>query len=93
MSRPILLLGGLVILTMCLIPPFDTGPVGDVANMLEGEAAHQVEYHPVWSRPSVQSEGPLSAVQHWEVVWGRLLLQIGGVVLVMGAAHYLQSES
>ena len=92
MPRPILLLGGLAVLIMCLIPPFHTGPVDDVSDMLGGEQVRQVEYHPVWTRPEWQSDGPLSSVQNWEIVWGRLLLQILGVVLLMGGAMYLRSR-
>lgn len=92
MPRPILLLGGLAIITMCLVPPFDTGPVDDVADMLGGETVRQVEYHPVWTRPGWQGDGPLSSVQDWEIVWGRLLLQILGVLILMGGALYLRSK-
>jgi hypothetical protein len=77
---------------MCLIPPFHTGPVDDVSDVLGGEEVQRVEYHPVWSRPDAQGDGPLSGVRGWEIVWGRLLLQIVGVLLVMGGAFYLQSD-
>lgn len=88
MHRPTVLLGLLVVIGMCLVPPFHTGPVDDVADVLSGEEVRSVEYHLVWNRPSLQDGGPLSSVQNWEIAWTRLLLQLLLVVLVTGAVGY-----
>lgn len=73
---------------MCLVPPFETGPVDDVTDALQGEEVSQVEYHPVWNRPSAGEEDVLSTLQQWEVAGTRLLLQILAVILVTGIVAY-----
>lgn len=73
---------------MCLLPPFHTGPVDDVTDALSGDDVQKVEYHPVWTRPSLNDDGPLSGAKNWEIAWSRLLLQFLGVaVLTVGVAY------
>jgi hypothetical protein len=74
---------------MCLVPPFQTGPVDDVADALSGEEVRTVEYHLIWNRPSLQDDGPLSSVRNWEIAWMRLLFQLLVVLLVTGGVGYV----
>ena len=90
MHRPTLILGALVIAGMCLVPPFKTGPMDKVSDMLEGETIRTVEYHPVWARPSVQNDGLLSDAQNWTIAWNRLLVQVLVVGFVVGGIVYLR---
>lgn len=88
MHRPTLLIGLGLIVLMCLVPPFETGAVDDVADALGGQEVQQVEYHPIWARPQAQDDALLSALQQWEIAGGRLLLQILGVTVVTGVVAY-----
>lgn len=88
MHRPTLYIGLFVLLGMCLLPPFHTGPVDDVADALSGDDVQAVEYHPVWARPSLADDGPLSDVQNWEIAWRRLFLQFLVVSILTGGIAY-----
>ncbi len=92
MNRSVLVLGGLVIIAMCLVPPFYTGPVDDVTDALSGEDVQRVEYHVIWQRPSLQEDSPLSNVQQWEIAWTRLLLQLLVVMLLTGGIAYYRKS-
>lgn len=85
MHRPTLFVGLIVILAMCLVPPFESGPIDRVTERLQGEEDTRVEYQPVWSHPTFASEGPISFIRHTEIAGTRLLLQIVVVVLLTGA--------
>jgi hypothetical protein len=87
MHRPTLLVGLGLIVLMCLVPPFNTGAVDDVADALRGEEVTRVEYHPIWARPDT-GDGVVSALREWEIAGSRLLLQIVGVALVTGILAY-----
>jgi len=91
MHRPTLYIGLLVILGMCLVPPFETGAVDKVGDMLKGEEVRSVEYHPIWTKPAFQEQEFQSALQDWDIAGGRLLLQILGVGLVTVVVSYLRS--
>jgi hypothetical protein len=90
MHRPTLYIGLIVILGMCLVPPFETGAVDKVGDVLRGEQVSAVEYHPIWSRPSAQEQDLASAIQDWDIAGSRLLLQILGVSLVTVVVAYLR---
>ena len=92
MHRPTLLIGLLVILGMCLVPPFETGPVDRVGDVLRGEEVRQVEYHPIWTRPELREESVLTAMQDWDIAGGRLLLQILGVAVVTAVVAYARGS-
>ena len=88
MHRPTLYIGLFVILGMCLVPPFETGVVDRVGDVLKGDNVSAVEYHPIWTRPELEENGFLSAIQEWKIDGSRLLLQILVVsVLTIGAAY------
>lgn len=90
MHRPTLYIGLLVILAMCLVPPFETGIVDNVGDVLKGEKVRTVEYHPIWTRPEVSKSDVVSDVQDWDIAGGRLLLQILGVSVVTVVVAYLR---
>lgn len=85
MHRPTLLVGLFVILAMCLVPPFERGPLDQFTERLQGEQVTRVEYEPIWSQPTFTSEGPISFVRRSEIAGTRLLLQIVAVVILTGA--------
>lgn len=85
MHRPTLLVGLIVILVMCLIPPFERGPLDRLTESLQGEKDTRVEYQPIWSHPTFTSEGPISFIRHSEIAGTRLVLQIFVVVILTGA--------
>ena len=91
MHRPTLYIGLLVILAMCLVPPFETGPVDKVGDVLRGETVQQVEYRPIWNRPELREDDVLDEVQGWDIVGGRLLLQVLGVAVVTAVVAYARS--
>jgi hypothetical protein len=91
MHRPTLYIGLLVILAMCLVPPFETGAVDKVGDVLRGETVQQVEYRPIWNRPELREDDVLAEVQGWNIAGGRLLLQILGVAVVTAVVAYARS--
>lgn len=90
MHRATLYVGLIIILGMCLVPPFETGAVDKVGDVLRGEQVREVEYHPLWSRPVFQADDPVSEIQDWDIAGGRLLLQILGVSGVTVVIAYLR---
>jgi hypothetical protein len=92
MHRPTLYIALLAILTMCLVPPFETGPVDKVGDVLRGEEVRSVEYRPIWNRPELREDDVLSEVQNWDIAGGRLLLQILGVAVVTVVAAYVRGS-
>jgi hypothetical protein len=90
--RPTLYVGLLVILGMCLVPPFETGPVERVGDVLRGEEVREVEYHPIWTRPELADDDLLSAIQEWEIAGARLLLQILAVSVVTAGVAYVRGS-
>jgi len=91
MHRPTLYIGLLIILLMCLVPPFETGPVDRVGDVLSGQEVQKVEYQPLWSRPELKKRGVVSAIQDWDIAGSRLLLQILGVSVVTVVVAYLRA--
>ncbi len=91
MHRPTLYLGLFLILLMCLVPPFETGPVDQVGDVLSGQKVQKVEYQPLWNRPELQEQGVVSAIRDWDIAGSRLLLQILGVSVVTAVVAYLRS--
>jgi hypothetical protein len=90
MTRLILGLGVAVMIAMCLVPPVYTGPVDAVSDVFEGEEGSRIEYHPLWTHPDVQGDGPVASLQNWEIAWTRLLLQLLGTGgLTVGLAYGL----
>ena len=92
MHRPTLYIGLLVILAMCLVPPFETGAVDKVGDVLRGEKVQKVEYRPIWNRPELREDDVLAEVQEWDIAGGRLLLQIFGVAVVTAVVAYLRGS-
>jgi hypothetical protein len=92
MHRPTLYIGLLVILGMCLVPPFETGPVDRVGDVLRGEDVRTVEYHPIWTRPELAEQDLVSAIQDWDIAGSRLLLQILVVVGVTVGIAYVRDS-
>jgi hypothetical protein len=90
MHRVTLYVGVIIILGMCLVPPFETGAVDKVGDVLRGEEVREVEYHPIWSRPAFRSDDPVSEIQNWDIAGGRLLLQIFGVAGATVVIAYLR---
>jgi hypothetical protein len=90
--RTTLYVGLLVILGMCLVPPFETGPVERVGDVLRGEEVREVEYHPIWTRPELADDDLLSAIQEWEIAGARLLLQILAVSVVTAGVAYVRGS-
>lgn len=84
MHRPTLLVGLVVILVMCLVPPFESGPLDQLTDRLQGERETQVDYQPIWSHPTLTSEGPRSFFQESDIAGNRLLVQILVVIAVTG---------
>jgi hypothetical protein len=86
MDRPTLYVGLLLILGMCLVPPFEAGPVDQVGDMLRGDPVREVEYRPLWTHPGLEEGGSITEVSEGNIAGGRLLLQIlavaGGTALV-----------
>lgn len=91
MHRPTLYIGLLVILGMCLVPPFETGAVDRVGDVLRGETVQEVEYRPIWNHPELKEDDVLAEVQDWNIAGGRLLLQILGVAIVTVVVAYVRS--
>jgi hypothetical protein len=77
---------------MCLVPPFETGPVERVGDVLRGEEVREVEYHPIWTRPELADDDLLSAIQEWEIAGARLLLQILAVSVVTAGVAYVRGS-
>ena len=92
MHRPTLYIGLLVILGMCLVPPFETGPVDRVGDLLRGEDVRTVEYHPIWTRPELAEDDLVSAIQDWDIAGSRLLLQILAVAVVTVGVAYVRGS-
>ena len=92
MHRPTLYIGLLVILAMCLVPPFETGAVDKVGDVLRGETVQEVEYRPIWNRPELREEDVLSEIQDWDIAGGRLLLQVLGVAGVTAVVAYVRGS-
>lgn len=92
MHRPTLYVGLLVILGMCLVPPFETGPVDRVGDVLRGEEVRTVEYHPIWTRPELSEQDLVSAIQDWDIAGSRLLLQILAVAVVTVGVGYVRDS-
>lgn len=92
MHRPTLYIGLFVILGMCLVPPFETGPVDRVGDVLRGEDVRTVEYHPIWTRPELAEDDLVSAIQNWDIAGSRLLLQILVVAGVTVGVAYLRDS-
>jgi len=47
MHRVTLYVGVIIILGMCLVPPFETGAADKVGYVLRGEEVREVEYYPI----------------------------------------------
>jgi hypothetical protein len=92
MHRPTLYIGLLVILAMCLVPPFETGAVDKVGDVLTGETVQDVEYRPIWNRPELREDDVLAEVQDWDIAGGRLLLQVLGVAVVTTVVAYVRGS-
>jgi len=92
MHRSTLYIGLLVILAMCLVPPFETGAVDKVGDVLRGETVQNIEYRPIWNRPELREDDVLAEVQKWDIAGGRLLLQIFGVAVVTAVVAYLRGS-
>jgi hypothetical protein len=92
MHRSTLYVGLLLILAMCLVPPFETGAVDRVGDVLRGETVQEVEYRPIWTRPAWREDDALAEVQDWNIAGGRLLLQILGVAAVTAVVAYLRGS-
>lgn len=79
MDRPTLLVGLALIALMLLIPPFETGAVEQIGDLLQGDKARAIKYAAVWA-------GPTGGGQ---IAWNRLLLQVLAVSLgTAGIAYY-----
>lgn len=79
MNRSILLIGLAFIVLMLLVPPFETGAVNQIGDMLQGDQARAIEYSPVWSDPAGGGH----------IAGRRLLLQILAVGAgTLGIAYY-----
>lgn len=92
MHRPTLYIGLLVILAMCLVPPFQTGTVDKVGDVLRGETVQEVEYRPIWAHSELREEDVLTDIQGWDIAGGRLLLQILGVAVVTAVGAYVRGS-
>jgi hypothetical protein len=92
MRLPCLYIGLLVILAMCLVPPFETGAVDKVGDVLTGETVQDVEYRPIWNRPELREDDVLAEVQDWDIAGGRLLLQVLGVAVVTTVVAYVRGS-
>jgi len=92
MHRPTLYIGLFVILAMCLVPPFETGAVDKVGDVLRGETVQEVEYRPIWNRLELREEDVLSEIQDWDIAGGRLLLQVLGVAAVTAVVAYVRGS-
>jgi hypothetical protein len=92
MHRPTLYVGLLVILGMCLVPPFETGPMDKVGDVLRGKDVRTVEYHPIWTRPELAEDNLVSAIQDWDIAGSRLLLQVLAVAVVTVGVGYVRDS-
>lgn len=82
MRRFPLLVGLGLIVLMLLIPPFETGAVSQIGDVLQGESVKTIAYAPIWSEPSGGGH----------IAWRRLLLQILAVGAgALGIAYYQSS--
>lgn len=92
MHRPTLYIGLFVLLGMCLVPPFETGPVDRVGDVLQGEEVRTVEYHPIWTRPELSEQDLVSAIHDWDIAGSRLLLQMLTVVVVTVGVAFIRES-
>lgn len=90
MHRPTLYIGLFVIIGMCLVPPFQTGVVDRMGDALTGETVQTVEYRPIWSRPELEDNDIVTAIQGWEIDGSRLLLQILFVSVATAVVAYIR---
>lgn len=87
MHRQTLYVGLVVILLMCLVPPFEASSVDQVGDVMQGAEVQAVEYAPIWSRFETGG-GLFPSFGRQNIDGGRLLLQILFVAGVTAVIAY-----
>ena len=87
MNRVVLIIGMIVVVGMCLIPPMETERYNAAADLFGQDSEEvNIEYRPVWSEPE---DTGVTVARNSTLAANRLLLQIVLVSLLTGGVAYV----